>query len=101
MNKKHIIEFYGATCPFCIRMAPHVDRLETEEAVVVDRLEVWNNAENKSKMEALTELYEKECNGNMVVPSFYDAETNRLICNPGSYEALKKWVFDAGLFRYQ
>ena len=93
-NTKRIIEFYGTTCPFCARISPEVDRLEADNPVTVERLEVWNTAENAAKMEALKPLYDEHCNGNMIVPSFYDESTNRLICNPGTYEDLKAWVFD-------
>jgi thiol-disulfide isomerase/thioredoxin len=92
-EKIHIVEFYGATCPFCKMMEPKLERLEAEGDVAIERLEVWSNEENKGKMEALKHHYDKECGGNMVVPSFYDERTDRLICNPGSYEKLKEWVF--------
>lgn len=92
MGIKHIVEFYGATCSYCHAIEPAVDRLEREDGVRVERLEVWNNAGNAEQMEALADLYGAECGGNMVVPSFYDPVTGRLICNPGSYERLKEWV---------
>jgi thiol-disulfide isomerase/thioredoxin len=93
-TQKHIIEFYGDTCPFCHGIAPIVDKLEKEGIAVFDRLEVWNNTENKARMESLKHHYDANCNGNMIVPSFYDASTDRLICNPGTYERLKEWIAD-------
>lgn len=93
MDTKHIILFYGATCPYCHDIEPVLDRLENEKAVVIERLEVWNNPENQKRMDALTPLYEKECGGNMIVPSVYDPATGRLICNPGSYEKLTQWLY--------
>ncbi|MBI4086751.1 hypothetical protein HY416_02080 [Candidatus Kaiserbacteria bacterium] len=92
MGTKYIVEFYGATCPYCREIEPAVGRLEREDGVTVERLEVWNNAGNAAQMEALADLYEAECGGDMVVPSFYDPATARLICNPGSYERLKTWA---------
>ncbi len=92
MQKKQIVEFFGGTCPFCRAIAPAVDRLEKEDGVAVERLEVWNSEENKGRMDALEHLYTKECGGNMIVPSFYDPASDRLICNPGSYERLREWV---------
>ena len=89
---KKIIEFYGQECPYCVAIVPVVDRLEKEEDVKVERLEVWHNDKNHKKMGDLKRLYDQECEGNFVVPSFYDKESDRLICNPGSYENLKKWV---------
>ena len=71
-----------------------VERLEQEDGVEIEALEVWHNEENKRVMNSLSRLYDKECNGNFVVPSFYDKETDRLICNPGTYENLKTWIFE-------
>ena len=45
-------------------------------------------------MEALKPLYDAECDGNFEVPSFYDAQKNRLLCLPMNYEQLKEWVFE-------
>ncbi len=71
---------------------PVVEQLEQADGVTIERLEVWHNEANKARMEALRSLYERECGGNMVVPSFYDEDSNRLLCNPGSYKVLKEWV---------
>ena len=90
---KQIIEFYGQECPYCVEIVPTVNRLEKEEDVEVKRLEVWHNEENHRRMEDLKRLYDQECEGNFVVPSFYDEETDRLICNPGTYKNLKGWIF--------
>jgi thiol-disulfide isomerase/thioredoxin len=92
MDGKKMIVFYGQTCPHCRAIMPILDRLENEDGVLLERLEVWNNPENQERMEALTHLYEKESGGNMIVPSFYDPVTDRLLCNPGSYEKLKQWM---------
>lgn len=91
MQSKHIIEFYGETCPYCRAIAPAVERLEVD-GVAIDRLEVWNHPENEKRMKELRHLYDQECGGNMIVPSFYDPVTDRLLCNPGSYEELKVWT---------
>ena len=90
---KKIIEFYGEGCPDCIVIAPAVEKLKKEEEIELKELEVWNNEENSKKMEGLKYLYDKECNGNFVVPSFYDAEGDRLLCEPRTYEELHSWVF--------
>jgi len=93
---KKIVEFYGQECSYCMAIDPAVERLEKEDSVEFESLEVWHNEENKRKMASLRKLYDENCNGNFVVPSFYDPETNRLIGNPGSYENLKRWVFSTG-----
>ena len=93
--------FYGNGCPFCVAIEPIVEKLEKEGGVRFERLEVWRggrtereyNKENQTRMEALKRHYDENCGGNMIVPSFYDAEKNLLICNPGSYENLKNWIF--------
>lgn len=98
---KNITFFYGNGCPFCAAIMPAVERLEKEDNVRFERLEVWRggrmdreyNKENQDKMESLKRHYETNCGGNMIVPSFYDAEKDRLICNPGTYENLKSWIF--------
>ena len=92
---KKIIEFYfGRECPYCVSIIPAVKKLEAEDEVEIEKREVWHNAENSQRMRGIRELYEEYCEGNFVVPSFYDPESKRLICNPGSYENLKKWVFE-------
>ena len=89
-----MIEFYGGECSDCTLIAPSVNRLEKEDGVEMEKLEVWSNEENKKRMESLRELYDMECEGNFSVPSFYDPETHRLMCEPLSYEALRAWVFE-------
>lgn len=92
---KKIIEFFGATCPYSAAIAPVVAQLAAEGGVVFEQLEVWRNDENMKKMEALRPLYDAHCGGNMIVPSFYDAEKKRLLCNPASYDDLKQWIFQS------
>ena len=92
MGTQGITMFYGDTCPHCHTIVSAVDRLEKEDGVTLERLEVWNNSENKKRMDALKYLYDTECSGDMIVPSFYDPATDRLLCNPGSYEKLKAWI---------
>ena len=92
MDEKNVVMFYGETCPYCQAIIPVVERLEREDGIAVERLEVWHNPENEKRMEALRYLYDEVCEGNMVVPSFHDPRTNRLLCNPGSYERLKEWL---------
>jgi len=94
MAKKTIEFFFGRECRYCVTIIPAVKRLEAEDGVEIIKREVWHNAENNHRMRHLQELYDEYCGGNFIVPSFYDAESNRLIGNPGSYESLKEWVFD-------
>ena len=77
----------------CVVMDPNVEKLENEDGVEIEALEVWHNEENKRRMASLKNLYDQECRGNFIVPSFYDPDTHRLICEPGTYENLRAWVF--------
>ncbi|MEK7567000.1 MAG: hypothetical protein AAB527_02615 [Patescibacteria group bacterium] len=98
---KKLIYFHGNGCPFCAAIEPAVEKLEKEGGVEFERLEVWKggktekeyNKENQARMDSLKHHYDANCSGYMIVPSFYDAESDRLICNPGSYENLKEWIF--------
>ena len=99
-EKKKITCFYGNGCPFCEAITPAVEKLASG-GIEFERLEVWKgnkqekiyNEANQARMDALKRHYDADCSGYMIVPSFYDAEQDRLICNPGSYENLKEWVF--------
>ena len=82
-----LIMFYGTECIHCHEMVPLVEKLENEEKVKVDKLEIWHNSKNKS-------LYDKQnselhCTG---VPYFYNKKTKRGICGATSFENLKKWT---------
>lgn len=81
-----LMEFYGETCPHCIKMKPLVARLEKEENVKVEKYEVWNNKDNAELMKKYdTGL----CGG---VPFFFNDDTKKHICGSTDYESLKKWA---------
>ena len=46
----HLLEFYGTECPHCVSMHALVERLEKEEGVRVESLEVWHNKENEKRL---------------------------------------------------
>ena len=94
MLKKCIEFFYGRECPDCLAVIPIVKQLIAKDGVEFVKREVWHDAENHQRMEDIKDLYEKYCGGNFVVPSFYDPERKRLICEPVSYEELKYWIFE-------
>lgn len=82
----NLIMFYGTECPHCHEMDPLVARLEKEEKITVERLEVWHN-ENNAK---LMKKYDKDfCGG---VPFFYKTKTKKWICGAAEYGELKKWA---------
>ena len=82
----HLLEFYGTECPHCVRMHELVERLEKEEGLKVEGLEVWHNKENEKKF---LELDKGQCGG---VPFFYNTQTKCWICGETDYETLKKWA---------
>ena len=83
----HLLEFYGTECPHCITMHELVERLEKEEGIKVESMEVWHNKENEKKMEEI-ECF-NDCGG---VPFFYNTQTKKFICGADSYDTLKKWA---------
>jgi hypothetical protein len=63
-----------------------VVKLEKEEGLKVDSLEVWHNKENENR---LLELDRDFCGG---VPFFYNTKTEKWICGEASYDILKAWA---------
>ena len=45
-ESSHLIEFFGEECSHCRSVEPLIARLQDEEGVTVQRLEVWHNEEN-------------------------------------------------------
>ena len=82
----HLLEFFGTECPHCVRMHKLVEKLEKEENLKVDALEVWHNKENEKKLEAL----DKDLCGG--VPFFYNTKTDKFICGEADYKELKDWA---------
>ncbi len=81
-----LIEFYGRECPHCEAMEDKVDRLEENEDVSVERLEVWHDEENAERQQ---ELDGGKCGG---VPFFYNTETDGWICGEAPYDRLVAWA---------
>ncbi len=82
----HLLEFYGEECPHCVVMHKLVEKLEKEEGLKVDSLEVWHNSENEKR---LIELDKDMCGG---VPFFYNTKNKKFICGQVEYEELKEWA---------
>lgn len=82
-----LLNFFGKECPHCEKMAVLVDRLEKEEGVTIEKIEVWHNDENMKKLEAID-------NGDLCggVPFFYNTETKKWVCGESEYEELKAWA---------
>lgn len=82
----HLLEFYGEECPHCMDMKKVVKKLEENEGLKIESLEVWHNEENLKKMEALDQ---DRCGG---VPYFYNTETNKWICGEAELPELTDWA---------
>ena len=84
----HLLEFYGTECPHCVNMHELVLRLEKEEGVTVDAIEVWHNEENEKRF---LEIDKDRCGG---VPFFYNEKNKKWLCGDVSYDELKAWAKD-------
>lgn len=86
MSKADLIEFYGTECVHCKEMEPLIERLKQETGLVVQRIEVWHNAQNAE----LLKKYDKGfCGG---VPFFINTQSGKWICGSTSYEKFKAWA---------
>jgi hypothetical protein len=78
--------FYGTECPHCVTMHGFALKLEKEEGLKVEELEVWHNKENDKR---LMELDKDLCGG---VPFLYNLKTQKYICGESDYITFKKWA---------
>jgi len=81
-----LLEFYGQECPHCLAMDELVGKLEKEEGVQVERIEVWHNAVNARR---LAQIDKNLCGG---VPFFFNTGNNQWVCGEASYEELRQWA---------
>ncbi len=79
-------EYFGETCPHCVKMAPLVEKLKEEAGIEIEQFEVWNSEENAKKQEKVDKGL---CGG---VPFFYNTETKDFLCGSVEYEVLLKWA---------
>jgi hypothetical protein len=79
--------FYGTECPHCVTMHGFALKLEKEEGLKVEELEVWHNKENM----ALVKKFDVNdgCGG---LPFYYDDQTKKWLCGEVKYEELKEWA---------
>jgi hypothetical protein len=69
-------------------MEPLVERLEAEEGVNIENIEVWHSEANAKLMSEYDKGY---CGG---VPFFFNKKTGKWICGDADYERLKKWALE-------
>jgi len=84
--------FWARECPHCKNMMPLVDRLIDEEGIEIEKLEIWHNEENADLMRSYKDMIAPKCGGQLRTPTFFDTETNDVICGEVEYEVLKEWA---------
>ena len=84
--------FWARECPHCKNMMPLVDRLIDEEGVELEKLEIWHNEENADLMRSYKDVIAPKCGGQLRTPTFFDSETNDVICGEVEYEVLMDWA---------
>lgn len=87
-----LIMFYARECPHCRAMMPHVEKLETEEKVVIEKLEVWHNDKNADLMRSFRSTIAPKCGGQLKTPTFLNEATSDVLCGEVSYDRLKGWA---------
>lgn len=91
-----LIMFHARECPHCRVMMPHVDRLEKEEKVKFERLEVWHDEKNADLMRSYRPVIAPKCGGQLRTPTFFCPETSDVLCGEVPYDKLKDWALKQG-----
>jgi len=89
---KKLLMFHGRECPHCKRMMPIVDRLANEAGIEFEKLEVWHEEKNADLMRSYRPVIAAKCGGQLKTPTFFNTETNDVLCGEVEYEALKAWA---------
>jgi thiol-disulfide isomerase/thioredoxin len=87
-----LIMFYARECPHCKNMMPIVDRLEKETGIKFEKLEVWHDEKNADLMRSYRPVIAPKCGGQLRTPTFFNPETEDVLCGEVEYEKLKKWA---------
>jgi hypothetical protein len=77
-------------------MMPHVDRLEKEEKVKFERLEVWHDEKNADLMRSYRPVIAPNCGGQLRTPTFFCPDTSDVLCGEVPYDKLKDWALKQG-----
>jgi thiol-disulfide isomerase/thioredoxin len=89
---KKLIMFHARECPHCRKMMPLVDKLEKEEGIVLEKLEVWHDEKNADLMRSYKPILAPRCGGQLRTPTFFNTETDDVMCGEVPYERLKEWA---------
>ncbi len=87
-----MLMFHARECPHCRRMMPLVDRLEKEEGIVFEKLEVWHDEKNADLMRSYRDILAPKCGGQLRTPTFFKPDTNDVLCGEVEYDRLKDWA---------
>lgn len=69
-------------------MEKHLDKLEKEDGVRVQRLEIWHNEDNNKMLEKL-DCEDEPCGG---VPFFLNQKNKKTLCGEVTYKEVKEWA---------
>ncbi|MBI4162722.1 MAG: hypothetical protein HY513_03490 [Candidatus Aenigmarchaeota archaeon] len=86
MAESGLLEFYGTECVHCREMEPLIEKLKQETGIVVQRIEVWHNAQNAEMLKKYDKGF---CGG---VPFFINKQSGKWICGSTSYDKFKAWA---------
>ena len=86
------IMFWARECPHCKKMIPLVDKLEKETGIKLERLEIWHNEKNADLMRSYRSVIAPKCGGQLRTPTFFNTETEDVLCGEVEYEKLKEWA---------
>jgi thiol-disulfide isomerase/thioredoxin len=89
---KKLIMFHGRECPHCKNMMPLVDRLEKEAGLEIERLEIWHDEKNADLMRSYRSILAPHCGGQLRTPTFFNTETQSVLCGEVGYERLRDWA---------
>lgn len=87
-----LIMFWARECPHCKHMMPLVEKLEKEEDVSFEKLEIWHNEKNADLMRSYKDVIAPKCGGQLRTPTFFNTETEDVLCGEVEYEKLKEWT---------
>ena len=86
MERNRLLMFNSKNCEGCEAMNPLVERLEQEQGLKVERLEVWYNNDNQKLL--------SQYSGISATPFFYNESTEKKILGECDYESLKSWALN-------
>ncbi len=87
-----LLMFHGMECPHCKKMMPLVEKLERETQIRFEKHEVWHDEKNADLMRSYKPILAPKCGGQLRVPTFFNPETEDVVCGEIAYEKLKEWA---------